>query len=94
MKDTSYPQAYPRVAADLLLGCRIETISWSPRAFVYHNFLTQEECDHLVKIGQQRVRAHVDRTAAEYCRASLYCPVHHLWGAGTQGAPETFKRVT
>ncbi|EFJ51369.1 hypothetical protein VOLCADRAFT_120451 [Volvox carteri f. nagariensis] len=33
----------------------IETISWSPRAFVYHNFLTSAECDHLVQIGTQRV---------------------------------------
>ncbi|GIL89928.1 hypothetical protein Vretimale_17939 [Volvox reticuliferus] len=33
----------------------IETISWSPRAFVYHNFLTEAECDHLVMLGTQRV---------------------------------------
>lgn len=71
MKAHAYAQAEPRLAADLLLGCRVETISWSPRAFVYHNFLTQEECDHLVKIGQQRVRAHVYRAVGEYCRASM-----------------------
>ena len=34
---------------------RIETISWKPRAFVYHNLLTMAEVDHLVKIGSQRV---------------------------------------
>ncbi|KXZ48876.1 hypothetical protein GPECTOR_25g461 [Gonium pectorale] len=34
---------------------RIETISWNPRAFVHHNFLTEAECDHLVHIGTQRV---------------------------------------
>lgn len=26
----------------------VEHISWHPRAFVYHNFLTNEECDHLI----------------------------------------------
>ncbi|GFH09339.1 Fe2OG dioxygenase domain-containing protein, partial [Haematococcus lacustris] len=26
-----------------------------PRAFVYHNFLTHAECDHLVDIGNKRV---------------------------------------
>ncbi|KAG2449396.1 hypothetical protein HYH02_005546 [Chlamydomonas schloesseri] len=33
----------------------IETISWSPRAFVYHNFLSEAECDHLTDIGNKRV---------------------------------------
>jgi hypothetical protein len=35
----------------------VETISWKPRAFVYHNFLSHAECDHLVSLGEQRVRA-------------------------------------
>ncbi len=35
--------------------CRIETISWSPRAFVYHHFLSDAECDHLIDIGSRRV---------------------------------------
>ena len=30
---------------------RIEQISWEPRAFVLHGFLTDEECDHLIKLG-------------------------------------------
>jgi hypothetical protein len=34
----------------------IETISWSPRAFVYHNFLTHAECNHLVNKGEKKVR--------------------------------------
>eukprot|EP00798_Chlamydomonas_sp_ICE-L_P006528 gene6528-3170_t len=33
----------------------IETISWQPRAFVHHNFLTLAECDYLVSLGQKRV---------------------------------------
>mmetsp|Transcript_28871 Transcript_28871/g.73684 ORF Transcript_28871/g.73684 Transcript_28871/m.73684 type:complete len:352 (-) Transcript_28871:1276-2331(-) len=33
----------------------VETISWSPRAFIHHNFLTMEECDHIVSVGNKRV---------------------------------------
>lgn len=33
----------------------IETISWAPRAFVYHNFLSREECEHLKKIATPRL---------------------------------------
>ena len=29
----------------------IETVSWAPRALVYHNFLTPEECDHLIGLA-------------------------------------------
>lgn len=28
---------------------RIQTISWHPRLAVYHNFLSEEECDHIKK---------------------------------------------
>lgn len=27
-------------------------ISWEPRAFVYHNFLTQEECEYLISLAK------------------------------------------
>lgn len=30
----------------------VEVISWEPRAFVYHNFLTKEECDYLIDIAK------------------------------------------
>lgn len=30
----------------------VELISWEPRAFVYHNFLTKEECDHLISLAK------------------------------------------
>mmetsp|Transcript_5523 Transcript_5523/g.16759 ORF Transcript_5523/g.16759 Transcript_5523/m.16759 type:complete len:394 (-) Transcript_5523:127-1308(-) len=33
-------------------GTRIEPFSWKPRAFTIHNFLTEEECDHLVSRGE------------------------------------------
>ena len=34
---------------------RIETLSWSPRAFLFHNFLSYEECDHMIKVAGSRV---------------------------------------
>ncbi|XP_059439485.1 probable prolyl 4-hydroxylase 10 isoform X1 [Corylus avellana] len=30
----------------------VELISWEPRAFVYHNFLTKEECDYLISLAK------------------------------------------
>ncbi|KAL9249822.1 putative prolyl 4-hydroxylase 10 [Drosera capensis] len=30
----------------------VEAISWEPRAFVYHNFLTKEECKYLIELAK------------------------------------------
>lgn len=30
----------------------VEVISWEPRAFVYHNLLTQQECDYLIDLAK------------------------------------------
>ncbi|CAE5986997.1 unnamed protein product [Arabidopsis arenosa] len=30
----------------------VEVISWEPRAVVYHNFLTNEECEHLINLAK------------------------------------------
>ncbi|GMI78564.1 hypothetical protein like AT1G20270 [Hibiscus trionum] len=29
-----------------------EVISWEPRAFLFHNFLSKEECEYLIKLAQ------------------------------------------
>ncbi|KAD7477101.1 hypothetical protein E3N88_00237 [Mikania micrantha] len=29
-----------------------EILSWEPRAFVYHNFLSKEECDYLINLAK------------------------------------------
>ena len=29
----------------------IEALSWRPRAFLYHNFLSLEECDHIIAVA-------------------------------------------
>ncbi|KAL4457504.1 hypothetical protein ABPG75_012369 [Micractinium tetrahymenae] len=30
----------------------IEPLSWRPRAFLYHNFMTPEEADHIIKVAK------------------------------------------
>ena len=30
----------------------VETLSWEPRAFLYHNFLTLQECEHIIGLGR------------------------------------------
>ncbi|CAH8344858.1 unnamed protein product [Eruca vesicaria subsp. sativa] len=32
-----------------------EVISWKPRAFLYHNFLTNEECEHLISLAKPKM---------------------------------------
>lgn len=34
---------------------RVEQISWHPRAFIYRNFLTDEECDHLMNLAKDKL---------------------------------------
>ncbi|CAA6656024.1 unnamed protein product [Spirodela intermedia] len=32
-----------------------EVVSWEPRAFVYHNFLSAEECEYLIEMAKPRM---------------------------------------
>lgn len=32
-----------------------EILSWEPRAFLYHNFLSKEECNHLIDLAKPRL---------------------------------------
>ncbi|XP_047310600.1 probable prolyl 4-hydroxylase 10 [Impatiens glandulifera] len=34
----------------------VEVISWEPRAFVYHNFLTKEECEYLIELAKPNMQ--------------------------------------
>ncbi|KAK9052438.1 hypothetical protein SSX86_029067 [Deinandra increscens subsp. villosa] len=34
---------------------RVTQISWHPRAFLYRNFLTDAECDHLIKLAKDKL---------------------------------------
>ncbi|XP_057866501.1 probable prolyl 4-hydroxylase 3 isoform X2 [Cryptomeria japonica] len=31
---------------------RVEVLSWEPRAFLYHNFLSKDECEYLINIAK------------------------------------------
>lgn len=33
----------------------VETLSWSPRAFLFHNFLTHEECDRIIALAEPKL---------------------------------------
>ncbi|GAA0183415.1 protein modifying enzyme [Lithospermum erythrorhizon] len=35
---------------------RVTQISWKPRAFLYRNFLTEEECEHLKKLARDKLK--------------------------------------
>lgn len=37
-------------------GAWIEQLSWRPRAYVYHGFMTEEECDHIIAVAKPSVR--------------------------------------
>ncbi|KAK3281955.1 hypothetical protein CYMTET_10284 [Cymbomonas tetramitiformis] len=37
-------------------GAWIEQLSWRPRAYLYHNFLSDEECDHIISLSEKRVQ--------------------------------------
>jgi hypothetical protein len=37
--------------------CRVEPVAWKPRAFVFHNFMTPEEADHIVSLAKPFVSA-------------------------------------
>lgn len=49
--------------------CRAEQISAKPRAYVYHNFATSEECDHIVALAKPQVQ--VCLLFAEPCTSTL-----------------------
>ncbi|CAD7698175.1 unnamed protein product [Ostreobium quekettii] len=51
----------------------IETLSWRPRAFLYHSFLSDAECDHLIKLGApQMKRSMVVSSSSENGEVSDY----------------------
>ncbi|XP_059643539.1 probable prolyl 4-hydroxylase 10 [Cornus florida] len=34
----------------------VEVISWEPRAFIYHNFLSEAECDYLINLAKPHMQ--------------------------------------
>ena len=35
---------------------KVEQLSWEPRAFLFHNFLSDEECDHLIELAEGKLK--------------------------------------
>nr|GMC65864.1 probable prolyl 4-hydroxylase 10 [Ipomoea batatas] len=34
----------------------VEVVSWEPRAFIYHNFLSKDECEHLISLAKPSMK--------------------------------------
>uniref|UniRef100_A0A0E0LI55 procollagen-proline 4-dioxygenase n=1 Tax=Oryza punctata TaxID=4537 RepID=A0A0E0LI55_ORYPU len=43
-------------AAPPFNASRVRAVSWKPRIFVYKGFLSDDECDHLVKLGKRKMQ--------------------------------------
>ena len=43
-------------AQDFSFVCRIQTISWTPRAQIYHNFISDSEARHIIELARFQVR--------------------------------------
>lgn len=56
-----------------------EPVSWQPRAFVAHNFASQEETDHIIKLAQPLVRW-LCRDAADKQEGAPWPAQPRLWG--------------
>lgn len=68
----------------------IETVSWTPRAFVYHGFLSHEECDHLVQLAIKRL----ERSMVVSETGDVFDPIRTSYSASiTYGETTTVKEV-
>ena len=36
-------------------ACRVAPLAWRPRAFLFHNFLSEEECQHIISMAKSMV---------------------------------------
>lgn len=79
-----------------LVTLRIELVSWQPRAFIYHNFLSDEECKHLIRLAAPLVRGsdaqflhsfHAMPDTWFRHRGSLQFPGHDCVQSSRQGSP-------
>jgi hypothetical protein len=46
----------------------IEQVSWAPRIFVYHNILSQEECEEIINIGSTHLTESKVVAASGQCK--------------------------
>ncbi|PNX56202.1 prolyl 4-hydroxylase subunit alpha-1-like protein, partial [Trifolium pratense] len=58
---------------------RVIQLSWSPRAFLYKNFLTDEECDHLKELPlKMSFKCEASLTLNRFCKVELDSAVRLL----------------
>jgi len=57
----------------------IETMSWNPRVFLYHNFLSQQECEDIIKLGEESVTRSEVVSAEGNGRVDEYRTSHGLF---------------
>jgi hypothetical protein len=71
----------------------IEQLSWHPRAYLYHHFLSDEECDHIIKASGHRLQAAL-RCASplRHLHSCLRCPCCRS-PAPTSSAPPLSTRM-
>lgn len=61
-------------------------LSWSPRAWVYKGFLTDEECEHIkAKVGGGRMQTGAGDGCATRCRAGRVAGATAARPPGTAG---------
>jgi len=69
----------------------VEVISWEPRIFLLHNFLSEVECDELIKLGE----AHLERSkvSVDDQRGRQTNNARTSYGAWIPNQSETVKNI-
>lgn len=57
---------------------RVVQVSWKPRAFLYKNFLSESECDHLVSLAEPKLQP--STVAATINSESVLSEIRTSWG--------------
>lgn len=70
----------------------VETLGWEPRAFLYHNFLTQQECDHLISLAKPYMEKSkvVDSTTGKPVSSEVRTSSGHFL---SRGQDEVVKQI-
>jgi len=58
---------------------RVQVISWKPRAFVYHNFLSDDEAAHIIKTAAPQVTAALLAAGFRLCLSNKGLPSITCW---------------
>ncbi|KAL6960150.1 putative prolyl 4-hydroxylase 7, partial [Sarracenia purpurea var. burkii] len=72
---------------------RVTQISWHPRAFIYRRFLTDEECDHLIRMAKDKLEKSmvVDYDSGETVSSEVRTSSGMFLGKGQRRLVEGFR---